>query len=86
MLRKLENILRQLRILTDLSLLSLFFCISLDHNRLRTLKGTLRSSRRVSLLNRHLGKLNILVLISFHHLKKKKMMTTRFNKAKLVEI
>ena len=68
------------------SLLSLFFCISLDHNHLSMLEGTLKSSRRVSLLNRHLGKLNILVLISFHHLKKKKMMTTRFNKAKLVEI
>ena len=71
MLGKLENILRRLRILMDLSLLILFFCISLDHNLLRTPEGMLRSSTRVSLLNCHLGKLNILVLIS-HHLKKKR--------------
>ena len=72
MLGKLENILRRLRILMDLSLLILFFCISLDHNLLRTPEGMLRSSTRVSLLNCHLGKLNILILISFHLKKKRK--------------
>ena len=72
MLGKLENILRRLRILMDLSLLILFFCISLDHNLLRTPEGMLRSSTRVSLLNCHLGKLNILVLISLHLKKKRK--------------
>jgi len=70
------------------------FGISLDHNHLSTPKGTLRSSRRVSLLNHRLGKLNMLVIISLHlfiylfifFLFFFLGMTTRFNKAKLVEI
>ena len=66
MLRKLESILRRSGILMSSFLLSHFFSISLSQNLPSTSEGMLRSLRRVSLLNRRLGRLHILVLISLH--------------------
>ena len=88
MLRKLESILRRSGILMSSFLLSHFFSISLSQNLPSTSEGMLRSLRRVSLLNRGLGRLHILVLISLHPspLYIYIGMPSRFSKAKLTEI
>ena len=83
MLRGSKTISRPLRTLTSSFLPNPSFCISSDQSFPTMSKKTLKLSRRVSLSNRHLNRLNVLVLFFFFFFLG---MMTKFSKAKLAKI